>query len=140
MEEKQSIEEALAAGKPILVDMTAEDPEPFAGIAKRFNLHMGEPYRMIIAGSNPMDQATFDGVMTELSVLVDPTGFSLKKLVLEQGLTWDNHSAKRPFERKDFKGPNDPDERYRLIGFGSIIDSDGFYRARERIVKERGGK
>lgn len=140
MEEKQSIEEALATGKPILVEMTAEDPEPFAGIAKRFNLHMGTPYRIVIAGSNPVDQATFDGVMTELSALVDSRGFSLKKLVLEQGLSWDSHSPKRPFEREDFKGPDDPDEGYRLMGFGSIIDADGFYRARERIVKEQGGK
>ena len=140
MEEKQNIETALRAGKQILVDMTAKDPELFAGIAEKFNLHMGEPYRMIIAGSNPMDKATFDGVMTELSVLVDPTGFRLKKLVLEQGLTWDDHSAKRPFEREDFTGPDDPKQGYHLIGFGRIVNADGFYRARERIVKEQGGK
>jgi len=137
MEKKQNIETALVSGGQILVDMTTKNPEPFEGIAKKFNLHMGTPYRLIIAGSNPLDQKTFDGVMTELSVLVDSTGFSLQKLVLEQGLSWDGHSAKRPFEKEDFAGPNDPEEGYHLIGFGRIGDADSFYRARERIVGDQ---
>ena len=102
-----TLDNVLATGIHQNVLITKEDPEGgFPGMAKKFNLHVGEPYRIIIAGSNPMDQTTFDGVMTELAVIVDPTGFSLKKLVLEQGMTWDEHSAKRPFEKEDFTGPN----------------------------------
>jgi len=127
----ENIEDVLAKGQQVPVDMTTANPEPVAGVAERFNLHMGAPYRFIISGMNPTDPATFDGVMTELSVVADRTGFSLKRLVLEKGLSWDNWSEKKPFAREEF---NEQDG-YRLIGFGRINDPDGFFRARDRILK-----
>jgi len=138
---KQSIDEALAEEKQVVVRMSTADPEPFAGVAERFNLHIGKPYRMIIAGTNPAEAATFDGMMTKLTVQVDEKGFSLRELVLEKGLSWDECSEKKPFKKEVFGPPEDPEEGYTLIGFGKIGDADGFQRARERIVKElEGGK
>ncbi|MCX6709253.1 MAG: hypothetical protein NTW67_06435 [Candidatus Woesearchaeota archaeon] len=125
----ENMEEVLAKGQQVPVDMTTANPGP-AGVAERFNLHMGTPYRLIISGMNPTDPATFDGVMTELSVVADEKGFSLKRLVLEKGLSWDNWSEKKPFAREEF---NEQDG-YRLIGFGKINDPDGFFRARDRIL------
>lgn len=142
-EEKKepTLDEVLGTGITLGVLLTEKEPEGrFPGLADKFNLHIGKPYRFIIAGSNPMDQLTYDGIMTKLCVMVDAKGFTIKKLVLEKGLTFTTHSEKKPFEREEFKGPNDPEEGYRLIGFGSIIDADGFYRVRERIVKGQGGK
>lgn len=129
----ENMEEELAKGQKVSVDMTTANPGP-AGFAERFNLHMGTPYRIIIAGSNPTDPATFDGVMSELSVVADRTGFSLKRLVLEKGLSWDNWSEKKPFEKEEFGPPEDEENGYHLIGFGKINDPDGFFRARNRIL------
>jgi hypothetical protein len=126
----ENMEEELAKGQKVLIHMTSENPGP-AGL----NLHMGTPYRMIIAGSNPTDPATFDGVMTELTVIADKKGFSLRRLVLEKGLSWDNWSEKKPFEKEEFGPPEDEENGYHLIGFGKINDPDGFFRARDRILK-----
>jgi len=126
----ENMEEELAKGQKVLIDMTVANPGP-AGL----NLHMGTPYRIIIAGSNPTDPATFDGVMSELTVIADKDGFSLRRLVLEKGLSWDNWSEKKPFEKEEFGPPEDEENGYHLIGFGKINDPDGFFRARDRILK-----
>jgi hypothetical protein len=115
--------------------MTESKLEPVAGFAERYNLHRGTPYRIIIAGTNPTDQATFDGVMTKLTVLADKDGFSIRELVLEKGLSWDDCSEKKPFKMERFGPPEDEENGYTLIGFGKINDPDGFFRARNRILK-----
>ncbi len=137
---KQSIDEALAEEKQVVVRMSTAKPEPFAGVAEKYNLHIGKPYRIIIAGTNPADSATFDGMMTKLTVQADEKGFSIRELVLEKGLSWDECSEKKPFKKEVFGPPEDPEEGYTLLGFGIIKDAEGFQRARERIVKELGGK
>lgn len=119
-EKKLKLEKILEKGR----DITITPEEINKEIANKFNLHINQPYRMIISGINPLDTLTFDGIMTKLNLFADNKGFTIKELVLEDGLTYDAFSEKTHFNKEVFNGD------YRQIGFGRIIDEKGFTKLR----------
>ena len=113
----------------ITVTMTKESPHQ--SLAKKYNLHVDEPYRLVIAGTNPMDTVTYDGMLTSITVYADEKGFTPKEIVLQNGL-WKcdlTDTQRKPFEQEIWKAGSS-----RLIAFGSIIDKEGFYRAKQRVL------
>lgn len=118
---KIKLEKMLEKGMEII--MTPKEVN--RKIADKFNLHINQPYRMIISGINPLDTLTFDGIMTKLNIFADKKGFAIKELILENGLTYDAFSEKTHFDKEVFNG------NYRQIGFGRIMDEKGFTKLRD---------
>jgi len=126
--EKKELKLEKMLDKGINIIMTPEEINK--EIANKFNLHINQPYRIIISGVNPLDTLTFDGIMTKLNIFADNKGFTIKELVLENGLTYDAFSEKTHFNKEVFDGD------YRQIGFGRIIDEKGFTESRNKIKND----
>ena len=80
---------------------------------------------------NPAEQLTFDGTLDCVRMYADTKGFTPHEIHLSNGLVFDNISEKRPFDRQVIKRNEE-----RIVGFGNIIDTEGFERARDRITQE----
>lgn len=123
----ENLEKKLKEG--FFLDMTTKDKIP--EIEDRYNLHMGEPYRVILIGINPLVQLTYDGILTELSVFVDSTGFTIMNVVLEDGLTGRDGSGRNYFSKESISTAEN-----RILGFGSILDKKGFCNVRDKIKEQ----
>ena len=125
MTDKTDLEQRLEEGFEVTLTTSEMDLE----LANRYNLHPGHAYRIIIGGLNPQYQLTYDGIMVEVTVFVDQEGFTLKKLILENGLkSSSGYAQKELFQREQFGGSDG-----RLIKFGKIVDEKGFYEVRDGI-------
>ena len=110
--------------KTVNVDLENRQPE----LEQRFNLHIGKPYRCQV------ETTVYDGIMNSFEAHINPTGFAILKVDLEDGLMFHpgDPSHKIPFDKVHLGYA----ETARMGAFGSIVDEEGFERVRERM-KER---
>lgn len=97
----------------------------------KFNIHLGDIYRVVVAGMNPMDRITYDGVLTIFrGRLVDDNSFITDAVTLENGLIIPNYSKEILFDKEVLcpKGFN-------LFSASRMVYSENFYKMRDQILK-----
>jgi len=91
----------------------------------KYNFALGHPYRIIVSGMNPMDNMTIDGILEKVDIEPEENGFRIKEIELRNGLIRDTYSPKRHFDREVIRSGD-----YNILGFGRILDEQGFCNAR----------
>jgi hypothetical protein len=127
----EELEDLLEKG--MTTELSEQNRNP--ALSDRFRIRPGEVYRLIISGMNPMDQLQIDGVLEKVVAYFDSKGFTLHEVSMRDCLVSDSMGWRKP-SRNEYVRFRDGT---RVIGFGYIVDSEGFWRAREReLKKERG--
>jgi hypothetical protein len=101
-------------------------------VEERFNLHIGKPYRLQV------QTCVYDGIMTECRISASHRGFTLLGLTLENGLFYHPGDTSQKFLFDHFRAGSE--EIKRMGAFGSILDIEGFVRARDREIGKIGGR
>ncbi len=100
-------------------------------LESRFNIHPGKIYRVIVAGSNPLDTLTYDGILEKFNGRTHIDGcFSINSILLENGFSYVPYSVDRThFNRKEIF--NSDCGRFQ---FGRVLDEEGFRRILGELV------
>lgn len=125
----RKLESIVGSGKSMEISLDSRN----SVLENIYQIFMGVPNRVIICGMNPAYNLKFDGELERIRIYADMKGFVFEEAELTNGLVHGTFDLPRHFEREIVNGKSN-----RVIGFGRIIDKQGFYRVRDSVKSKKG--